>query len=99
MFSALPMTQQRTAGDNKHLTIISELHIIYSKSFPCTNIVIGMIAHHGTKKKIIFFEERIFYHLNQQTKRRLIFSVFALTLQKAMNISKLFHSGIQQGIV
>lgn len=94
MFSALPMTQQRTAGDNKHLTIISELHIIYSKSF-----VIGMIAHHGTKKKIIFFEERIFYHLNQQTKRRLIFSVFALTLQKAMNISKLFHSGIQQGIV
>ena len=44
MFSFFAATPQKTAEDDKHLTIISGLRAIKNKSFPCRNILISVIG-------------------------------------------------------
>ena len=51
---------------DKHLTINSGLGAIKNKSFPCRNILIGVICSSRNLKEYFFFEERAFYHVNQQ---------------------------------
>ena len=68
MFSFFAATPQKTAEDDKHLTIISGLRAIKNKSFLTLsrNILISVIGASWNSEEFFFFEERAFYRLNQE---------------------------------